>query len=111
MRFGDKLKNLLEETEMTQKQLAFALGIPASTLGNYIRNDREPDFETLKIIAAYFNVTTDYLLDFMSKNVNNFYEYEILRIFRSLSQEQQELYVEQGRVFVRMNNRKTTKLS
>ena len=54
MKFGDILRELLEENELTQKQLAQDLNIAPSTLGNYIRNIREPDFETLKIFATYF---------------------------------------------------------
>ena len=44
MRFGDILRELLEERELTQKQLAADLHLASSTLGNYIRNIREPDY-------------------------------------------------------------------
>ena len=51
MKFGDVLRELLEEQNLSQKQLAAELNISASALGNYIRNNREPDFEILKRIA------------------------------------------------------------
>ena len=62
MKFGDVLRELLEEQNLSQKQLAAELNISASALGNYIRNNREPDFEILKRIARYFCVSTDFLL-------------------------------------------------
>jgi len=106
MRFGDILRNLLEERNLTQKQLSLDLNIAVSTLGNYIRNLREPDYETLKKIAAYFDVTTDYLLSYQSKQSQGPLEDELLRVFRLLSGEQQELYVEQGKVFISQNHKK-----
>ena len=106
MRFGDILRNLLEERNLSQKQLSLDLNIAVSTLGNYIRNLREPDYETLKKIAAYFGVTTDYLLSHQSGPTVSPLENELLRIFRSLSEEQQELYVEQGKAFIVQNHKK-----
>ena len=55
MLFGDILRELLEEEGISQKQLAHDLNISAPTLGNYVRNLRQPDFETVKRIAAYFS--------------------------------------------------------
>ena len=48
MNFGDILRELLEDRDLSQKQLADALNISASAIGNYVRNNREPDFGTLK---------------------------------------------------------------
>lgn len=99
MLFGDILRNLLEEKNITQKQMASDLNIAASTLGNYIRNTREPDFATLCRIAAYFGVSTDYLLDYHpSYNISPL-ESELLRVFRTLTPEQQKIYIEQGKAF------------
>ena len=46
---------------MTLRELSKELGIPFTTLGNYERGDREPNFEVLNSIAGYFNVSIDYL--------------------------------------------------
>lgn len=46
---------------LTQTQLADALGLAFSTISMYERGEREPDFETLETIADYFNVTMDFL--------------------------------------------------
>lgn len=103
MLFGDILRELLEEEGLSQKQLANDLNISAPTLGNYVRNLRQPDFETVKRIAAYFSVTTDYLLDYRSVTSATREEEDLIRIFRSMDAEQQKIYLEQGKAFARRN--------
>ena len=44
MNFGNILRELLEDNDITQKQLADDLNIASTTIGNYIRGLREPDF-------------------------------------------------------------------
>lgn len=105
MSFGSNLRTLLEERDMTQKELAMQLNIAPSTMGSYVQNIREPDFETLKSVAKFFNVSIDYLLDHTSGKVSDHQENELLRIFRTLSQEQKNICIEQCRVFVRMNHK------
>ncbi|AZV57940.1 helix-turn-helix domain-containing protein [Clostridium sp. AWRP] len=61
--FGEKLRKLRTSKHMTQQELAKILRISSSTIGMYEQNRRSPDIETLKIIADYFQCSTDYLLD------------------------------------------------
>ena len=61
MPFGVVLKKLRLRNQMTQKQLADALGVSESRIGMYERCQREPDFEMLEAIADYFNVDMNYL--------------------------------------------------
>ena len=84
MSFGENLRTLIEEREITQKELARQLNIAPSTVGSYVQNTREPDFSTLKQIAQYFDVSIDYLLDYPSKTIINHQENELIRIFRSM---------------------------
>ena len=111
MPFCDTLRTLIDERGLTQKQLAKDLEIPVSTLGGYVQGTSEPDFETLKLFANYFNVSADYLLNLKIGNTQSRLENELLRIFRSLSTEQQELYLEQGKAFIRINAKEDVKLS
>lgn len=106
MKFGDKLRNLIEERNLTQKKVANDLNIAPSTMGGYVQGSSEPDFETLKRIAEYFNVSADYLLSVKSTNCNCAGEDELLRIFRSLTNTQQNIFIEQGKVFIRSNESK-----
>lgn len=111
MQFGDILRELLEEKEISQKQLAAELNLLAPTLGRYIRNEREPDIETIKTIANYFGVSIDYLLDYRSGKTISHREDDLLRVFRSMTPDQQEMFVEQGKAVARMNKKEKVKSS
>ena len=105
MTLGETLKELLEQHNITQKQLAKELNISASALGNYVQNTREPDYKTLTKIADYFQVTIDFLLNHSYQNRLTHNEELLLNIFRTLSVEQQELYLEQGKLFINFNKK------
>lgn len=60
--FGKNLRYLRQINKQTQSELAQAVGLSYSTISMYERGERKPDFETLEVIADYFNVTMDYLL-------------------------------------------------
>ncbi|WP_411680459.1 helix-turn-helix domain-containing protein [Clostridium thailandense] len=62
MDFGDKLKFLREEINLSREDLAVSLNITYSALSKYETNNRFPDKDTLKKIAKYFNVSLDYLM-------------------------------------------------
>ena len=101
--------------EKNKKEFANDLNIAPSTIGGYVQGVSEPDFETLKRIALYFNVSADYLLGIQENKTNSLAEVELLRVFRSMTNEQQQLFIEQGKVFTKANNklkaRKMTKSS
>ena len=60
--FHELLNKLRIEKGVTQEEVATAIGVAKSTFAKYDRGEREPNFETLKKIAQYFQTTTDYLL-------------------------------------------------
>lgn len=59
---GEKIKELREKENYSQKELGSKLGISPSTIGMYEQNRRSPDKDMLLKIAKTFNVTVDYLL-------------------------------------------------
>ena len=65
--FDKILKLLRSEKNMSQQELADALGISKSAINMYERGERQPKFEILEQIADYFNVDMDYLLGRTSK--------------------------------------------
>lgn len=111
MEFGDKLRVLIEERRITQKELASQLNIAPSTVSSYVQNTREPDFATLKSLAKFFNVSTDYLLNCGIGHASTNQEEELLRIFRCLTEAQKEVCIEQCKVFVRLNQKARAKSS
>lgn len=61
-KFQNILKSLRTARSLTQDELSKQLKISRSTIGMYEKGAREPDFETLELIADFFNVDIDYLL-------------------------------------------------
>ncbi len=59
--FSKNLKKLRLSKDLTQTQLANVLGLSYSAISMYERGNREPDLETLELIADYFNVDMDFL--------------------------------------------------
>lgn len=96
MKFGDILRELLEERGISQKEAAEDLNLAASTFGNYVRNVREPDCETLKTIADYFDVSIDYLLDYRKDASRTHAEDRLLQMFHALPKKERALFLEQG---------------
>lgn len=62
--FHNRLKELREKKGLSQEQLSLELGIPRSSVAHYESedNDRMPRNHRLRKIAAFFEVSVDYLL-------------------------------------------------
>jgi len=58
-----RLKELRKEKGLNQKQLAEIFNVKQNTISQWESGEREPDNDTLKALAKYFGVTTDYLLN------------------------------------------------
>lgn len=62
MDFGIRLRELLDERDLSQKEFAAMLSIAPTTLNGYINGKREPSLELIVTIAKTMGVSTDYLL-------------------------------------------------
>ena len=61
--FGERLRKMRRDRDVTQRQLAEFLGIQAAAEGKWENfKNAYPNIETLIRLADYFNVSTDYLL-------------------------------------------------
>lgn len=63
MKIGDKLKYLREERKLKQGTIAELIGVKINTYSQYENNLRTPNYDSIKKIAEYYEVTTDFLLD------------------------------------------------
>lgn len=104
MDFNIRLENLIEEKNVTQRQLSMELHIAPTTLNGYINSYREPDFNTLVRLARYFDVSTDYLLGLTKEkkpapSTLNPSEGALIHLYRSLVPDRQELLLEQARFY------------
>ncbi len=60
--FGEKLRQLRKEKNLTQKQLADLVGLKNSVISFYEVGERVPSPEVIKKLAAVLHVSADYLL-------------------------------------------------
>lgn len=81
MKIGDNIKRIRKEKGLKQKELAEKLNMPVSTLANYENNKREPNLDTIHLIAS----ALDTLEVFLLKSDNSMLEYgtQILQEFNS----------------------------
>lgn len=62
--FKDRLRQLRIEHNLTQAEIAKAIGVSSATIGNYEQGTREPrNNEMRQKLADYFNVSVDYLMN------------------------------------------------
>jgi len=62
MTFGNRLRALREDSDLTSKEFAEIMHTTNRALNYYENNMREPSFPLLIAIADFFNVSIDYLL-------------------------------------------------
>ena len=96
--FGERLKQLMEDQSISQRDLAAALNISKSTVSGYVNSYREPDF--LLEIASIFHVTTDYLLGnsdipSLPTSAHNNQSILLLSYFEQLSPEVQNIVLKE----------------
>lgn len=62
MTFGERLKELRAEKQLSQMALAKATGLSQSAIAKWELNKTEPTSSALVTLAAFFNESVDYLL-------------------------------------------------
>lgn len=88
---GNRILELLTESNISQKEFAQKLHIAPSTLNGYLKGHRSPDYQTLMQIADFFNVSTDYLLGRDNPHELKNDEKNILKLYSSLNKENKKL--------------------
>lgn len=58
----NRIRELRKKRKLTMKKLGNEIGMSESTISLYENEKRQPDKETLVLIANYFDVSLDYLL-------------------------------------------------
>ena len=62
-KFKDKIKELRRDRNISQQQLANDLKVSKQAVSKWEKGYSLPDIASIEIIATYFGVTTDYLLN------------------------------------------------
>lgn len=58
-----RLKELRKKRHISQVRLAMELNMSQNTISRYETGEREPGIAELRVIADYFGVSVDYLLE------------------------------------------------
>lgn len=66
----DRLKALRETRGINQQRLALELNVSQAMISKYELGLSEPDIATIKKIADFFKVSTDYLLEVSDNKIN-----------------------------------------
>ncbi len=92
MEFGDRLLQILNEKEISQRDFAAALNIAPTTLNGYIKNKRQPDFALVKQIAFSLKVSVDYLLDHNNDNNSlSIRELSLISKIREMNEDERQI--------------------
>lgn len=62
MTFGERLKLLRDEGGLTQQDIADIINVGRPTIAGYETKGKQPDYDKLKTLANYFDVSVDYLI-------------------------------------------------
>ena len=60
--FSDRLRQLRKEKELSQQEVADALGFDKMTISGYENRKRHPRFDTIDTLADFLDVDINYLL-------------------------------------------------
>lgn len=71
MKFSDILRMLRAKHKLTQQDIGDIVGMTGQAVSRWENNLTEPDNESLKKLAKYFNVSTDYLLGIEEREETN----------------------------------------
>lgn len=82
--FGERLRIVLNERDITQLQLSQELGLTQQAINRWCQNITQPDNENIVKIAKFLKVTTDFLLgndEDLSEETEELKEKEVLKKF------------------------------
>lgn len=66
MNYGQKLKDLREDKDLNQKDIAKIIGTSQSYYAQYENNKRPLPIERLKTLCLFYGISADYILELPS---------------------------------------------
>lgn len=95
MSIGERLRELRLRRKISQEEVARHIGITRSAYSHYEINNRQPVYETLIKLSAYFDVSLDYIIGGITTKAKPDQGVspdarEILTLFQLMSQEQRK---------------------
>lgn len=109
MNYGERIKDLLTDKDMKQKDLVKILNVTSDIISNYITGRTTIPPEAMAGVASYFSVTADYLLGLTDDPLPPFpmtaEERAMVDRFRSLTGDQKELIARTMELMEQQNRR------
>ncbi|MBO5409492.1 MAG: helix-turn-helix transcriptional regulator [Clostridia bacterium] len=87
--YKNRIRDLREDHDLRQIDVATATGIDQKTLSNYETGKTNPDSYSIIKLAEFFQVTTDYLLGYSGSNIQT--NQDILRVLETMEQSLKDL--------------------
>ncbi|WP_328805265.1 helix-turn-helix domain-containing protein [Paenibacillus albicereus] len=99
MTMGDRLRELRLSKNLSQEEVSRHIGITRSAYSHYEINNRQPVYETLMKLAAFFEVSLDYMIggdqnqsDSQQLNKDTL---DLLQTLNRMEPDKRKLYIEQ----------------
>lgn len=91
----NNLKKLRQKFDVTQNQLAEAIGVSQQSINKYENHNVQPDIETMIRMADFFHTSVDYLIGYSKPEDENEFrlsgdEIRLISQYRQLTLSQQE---------------------
>jgi len=99
---GEKLRMLILERGVSQKELAQKAGVTEAAISHYINGDRSPRGAILLNIANALGTTTDFLLSGSKSEKNNISKNEIENCYKLLAKNINQVSFEQKQRFLKL---------
>ena len=87
--YKNRIRDLREDLDLRQIDVARETGIDQKTLSNYETGKTNPDSYSIIKLAEFFNVTTDYLLGYSDSSIKN--NEDIKKILINVEKEIEEI--------------------
>lgn len=95
--FGDRLKELRKNKNLTQSELAEIFHLTRTQISTYENDQASPSIEVIISYCSFFEVSADYLLGINNDHENSSLEYEVInqisKTIKRLNLEQRKKYL------------------
>lgn len=97
---GNRITKLLNQSNMTQRELASKIHITEASMSRYIKGNRIPKGSTIANIAAVLHTTTDYLLKGDDNSGTSDFESEYHKIYCLITRNAPQMTFKQRRELI-----------
>ncbi|MCM1546253.1 MAG: helix-turn-helix domain-containing protein [Clostridiales bacterium] len=89
MKFSEFFQELLNEFNISQAQLSRQTGIPKTTISGWLNAGRLPDYNSMRILCKFFNISGDEILQLGITDGSKiaYEEFQLIENYKKASEE------------------------